>query len=227
MEAKRERRSAGYTLTEMVVTIAIIGVVASMGVPQAQKWAEDQEASAMARDLANTLYVARVEAIRSGSNQAVFLGIGSAGDTAGNPLMGDDGEPAAMLVVDDGMPGSTDQNCEIDAGEDIFSVGFQDTVQWGAALSGATRAPGDFTGVAPTATGSTFTTPAGTAATWVMFRPDGTPLAMDSGCNAGSIGSGNGAVYLNNGTRQYAVVLHPLGGVKVHRWDGEAGVWNE
>ena len=227
MRMQRQHQRAGYTLTELVVTIAVIGVVASMGVPQAQKWVEDQEVSAMARDLANTLYVARVEAIRTNSNQVVFLGIGAAADTAGNPLVGDDGKAAAMLVVDEGMPGSPSQNCEIDAGEGIVSVGFESTVAWGSALSGTLKAPGDNTGVSPATNGSTFATPAGSGATWVMFRPDGTPLAIDNACNSGSIGSGNGAVYLNNGARQYAVVLHPLGGVKVHRWDGEAGVWNE
>ena len=41
----------------------------------------------------------------------------------------------------------------------------------------------------------------------------------------GQLGSGNGAAYVTNGERDYAVVLNPLGGVRVHVWDRQAGAW--
>jgi hypothetical protein len=65
----------------------------------------------------------------------------------------------------------------------------------------------------------------------VVFRPDGTPVTSNVGvnCALGQTGSGGGAIYVNNaaggGTRNYAVVLTPLGGVKVHGWEQTQGAW--
>lgn len=212
------------TLTELVIVLAIIGVVASMGVPATARWVEDQEASDFAQTLAQAFYLARTEAIRSGSNQVVFLDVGGNGDTDGNPLLDESGNSARVLILNDGRSGTPNQNCAIDAGEAFRAIAPSDEVSWGPQLAGNAKAPGDFTPVA-TASGSTFQTPAGAAATWVLFRPDGTPLAIDSTCNIGTIGTGGGALYLSNGRRDYAVVLQPLGGVRVHRWDAEAGAW--
>ena len=41
----------------------------------------------------------------------------------------------------------------------------------------------------------------------------------------GAIGTGAGAVYLTNGARDYAIVLSPLGGVRVSAWDGSLNQW--
>ena len=41
----------------------------------------------------------------------------------------------------------------------------------------------------------------------------------------GQLGSGNGAIYITNGSRDYAIVLNPLGGIRVHAWNGGAGQW--
>ena len=76
-----------------------------------------------------------------------------------------------------------------------------------------------------TTSGSSFATPVGGASTWVAFMTDGRPLAFDAACSMGQLGSGNGAVYLTNGLRDYAVVLNPLGGVRIHAWNPGAAQW--
>lgn len=60
-----------------------------------------------------------------------------------------------------------------------------------------------------------------------MFRGDGIPVTFDAGCNVGTIGSGNGAVYVTNGDRDYAVVLTALGAVRVHAWNAVEGAWTD
>jgi hypothetical protein len=43
----------------------------------------------------------------------------------------------------------------------------------------------------------------------------------------GNVASGNGAVYVTSGARDYAVVLAPLGGVRVHAWARGASAWTQ
>ena len=113
-------------------------------------------------------------------------------------------------------------DCTIDAGENFITVPAGRDVGWGWSLSGGTKPSDDATPIASNS-GSSFATPSGAPATWVLFRPDGTPLGFDASCNVGAIGSGNGAIYLSNGTRDYAITLRALGSVKVHSWNAGAG----
>ncbi len=179
----------------------------------------NQRASAGIRSIAGALTRARHEAIRTGNNHLVFIWQ----DTAPNFLVDSEGAPVVMAVINDDRPGSTNQNCQIDADETIAVVYPEDGLNWG--MTHATgRVPTDAgTGVAP---GWSFTKPDTNAASWLLFRPDGTPVAFAPDCTTGGIGSGAGAVYLSNGTRDYAAVLMPLGSIRVHAWDRNAGQWS-
>jgi len=220
----RTRTQSGYTLSEVVVVVATIGVLMSMAVPGTRRYITDQNAVDMGRTVANALQLARTEALRTGRNHVVFFRIAGAGDVAGNPLLDSDGNPAAVLILDDGPTGSALQNCRIDPGENTRTVSADSALSWGETYAGAAKAPGDLNGL-PLASGSTFATPLGGAATWVLFRPDGTPVAIDAGCNTGTVGSGNGAIYFTNGDRDQAVVLGALGEVRVHSYDRANGAW--
>ena len=61
------------------------------------------------------------------------------------------------------------------------------------------------------------------------FRPDGVPVTSVGTvgtCGAvGNTGDGGGAFYITNGQRDFAVVLSPLGGARVHVWSAAAGGW--
>ncbi len=78
---------------------------------------------------------------------------------------------------------------------------------------------GDYT------TGASFAQPDGTDAAWVVFGPDGIPVAFNAACNLGTTGTGAGAVYVTNGDRNYAVVLNPLGTSNVERFDPAQNTW--
>jgi Tfp pilus assembly protein FimT len=203
---------------------AVIAVLMSMAVPGTQRMITDQAAGDMARTISNAFHLARMEALRTGRNHVVFFSVGGAGDAAGNPLVDPSGVPAAVLILDDGPTGSADQNCRIDANENVRTISTNNTLSWGFTYAASTKAPGD---LSPRAigTGSSFATPTGGASTFVNFRPDGTPVAVDSGCNTGPLGSANGAIYITNGERDQAIVLSALGGSRVHGWNRATGQW--
>jgi hypothetical protein len=58
-----------------------------------------------------------------------------------------------------------------------------------------------------------------------MFGPQGMPVSFTPACVVGGAGSGAGGVYLTNGIRDYAVLLSPLGGTRLHGWDATIGAW--
>jgi prepilin-type N-terminal cleavage/methylation domain-containing protein len=225
-----DRRSQGFTLIEAAIVITIIGVVSAMTLPNVSRYLEAGRTRAAARSVADAFNVARAQAIRTGNNHLVFFAIGGAGDTAGNPLEKRNGEPVPILVLNDGAPGSANQNCVIDAGEDFITFEAQEGVGWG--VNGPTsgqRPPDELLPSIP-ASGSSFQPPNSTALTppvsWVQFRPDGVPVAVDATCNPGQLGSGGGTIYLWSANRDFAITLSPLGGVRVHQWNASTGGWS-
>ena len=217
-------RNSGITLLEVAVVAVIIGGLLSIAFSSMQTWQANESASAAARSMGDLLRLASAEATRKETVHLVFFGIGGNGDTAGNALVDPAGNAVPMLLLDDGALGSANQNCEIDPGEETRVLTPTAGLGWGFAASAGVKAPSDATAIAST-TGSSFATPAGAPATWLAFMPDGRPLAFDGACSMGQLGSGNGAVYLTNGLRDYAIVLNPLGGTRIHAWDGATGQW--
>jgi general secretion pathway protein H len=227
---------AGFTLVEVMIVVAIIGIVAALGTPSMERLFSGLRARSAARSTADALRIARVEAIRTGNPHIVFLSAAASGnppatDPAGNPLGADPGTggPFPVLVLRDaGDGGGGDPNCLIDADEVQQGIAAQRDVAWGSTVSGVTSVPSD-TGLADHSTGSSFRTRAGAPATWVLFRPDGIPVGFNAACDPdddlGGVGSGGGAVYLTNGLKDYAIVLSPLGSVRVHIWNAGAGAW--
>lgn len=216
------------TLLEMMVVVALIGVLAALSVPRLQEFFDNQRLKAAARDVADAFLLARGEAIRSGNPHIVFLSV-LPSDPAGTALGID---PATggfwpVVVLDDRAPALS--NCRIDPAETQYTVAAQRGVAWGFSRSGGTPAPND-TGAArggDPATGATFVDGAGNPVTWVMFRGDGVPVTFDAGCNLSAIGQGGGAVYVTNGRRDYAVVLSPLGAVRIHGWEAVSAAWTD
>ncbi len=221
-----DKHQQAFSILEIVITLSIVSVLAAVGVWSLTSTLADTRARSAARSIADLLVLARGEAIRSGTPHLVFFGL----DAAGAPLTGAGGQPAAGVVIrDDNADGL------VDPGEIVAAIPLETSaaLAWGSALAsiGSTAAPDDNPdGEFPEAGDfvcCSFTQPDGdSAARWVAFLPDGTPRAFTTlPFEAGDIASGNGSVYLTSGSRDYAVVVAALGGVRLHAWNAGLSAW--
>ena len=171
--------------------------------------------------------LARSEAIRTGDNHLVFF----EKDAQDLALVSASGEAAAAVVIRD-----VNGNGKIDAGDtNVSSVLVDNTgsLQWGAAFAGpaALKAPNDNAVATFPASSTDFTCctliePNDDPARWVMFEPDGIPRSFSIDTfTTGNISSGSGAVYVTSSERDFAVVLTPLGTVRIHAHSKGATAW--
>jgi prepilin-type N-terminal cleavage/methylation domain-containing protein len=230
-DTRRRRNRTGYTLVELMIVVAMIAALAGFGTPLLSQFVDNLRLKGAARETADAFRLARIEAIRTQVPHIVFLSASAAGDPpatdpAGNPLPNDPATgnlaPVPLLIVRD-----DNENCLIDAADPAREIHAKRNVAWGSAVSGGVSVGTD-TGLPDHSTGSSFATPARGPATWVVFGADGIPVAFDGGCNPnfGNVGSGGGAVYLTNGRRDYAIVMSPLGNVRVHNWLEGTASWS-
>jgi len=207
--------------------VLVIGIFVGLGAFALQDWFGAQRAKGAARSIADLMMLARTEAIRTREPHLVFINQ----DASGGSLANSEGQPvAALLVRDDDEDGAPDGD------EYVASVPFDSTgsLSWGSAfalVSGSEVLPPNDNPSAsyPLSSGfacCSFTQPGGAEARWVAFMPDGTPRGFSAGpLSVGTVGSGTGSVYVTNGSRDYAVVLTALGGVRVHAFNEGNNVW--
>jgi prepilin-type N-terminal cleavage/methylation domain-containing protein len=214
-------RADGFTLVEVVIVAAIVSIMLVISIGGMQQWIRNQKGKEMARQFADVLMVGRAEALRGREPVVIFFNA----DRTAAPLIGSNGTPVAALAIRD-----IDGDGNIDAGEEFSEVAYPPpgTISWGHSLA-TDLALGDPAGVAgsPPTAALTFDQPDGSAATWVAFMPDGTPRAYvnETLAGTGAIGTGAGAIYVTSGSRDYAVVLSPLGTVHIQAWDDSNGRW--
>jgi len=226
--AAARRRRGGMTLVEIAVAVAILGVLAAIAVPNISEWSRHQRLKDGARSVGDLLLLARMEAIRTGRRQIVFFGRPGSTDPGGNPVEAN-GEWVPVLVLDDGDPGGS--NCLIEGGEDLEGLRPLDGLAWGVSeATGPVPTDAGNGAFAPSPwDGGTFADAVGNPVNWLMFGPDGLPLTFDgTGGVCGALspaGGGGGALYLTDGERDYAIVLSPIGGVRVHLWNPASGAW--
>lgn len=223
-----QRQVGGFTLVELVIALAIIGIVAAMALPGWLQFQDNQRLRDVTRAGANMMQTARSQAIATGNNHIVYFATAGFVDACGRPMVDAQGNPVPMLILDDGAAGGVTPCC-IDPGERVITEpvftrpGVMNNVNWGATFAPA-QSPND-SGGGDYTTGSTFSDRNGNQIRWVMFRPDGIPVSFTAACVTGQIGSGAGGVYVTNGSRDYAVVLTPLGGAQVSGFERSAGAW--
>lgn len=213
------RQLRGFTLVEMVIVVAMLAVFVLLAAVQFDGWREVESARSGARTVAAAFEFARSEAVRTGHNHLLFF----EEDTAGAALTDADGATVPILILDDGLPGAANQNCQIDGGEPIQALRLEGDVAFGT--TAATAAVPIDEGTGTYTSGSSFVDASGNDATWVMFRSDGTPRAVDGSCAVDALGSGGGGIYLSNAERDVAVVLTPLGASRVLTWNTGASQW--
>lgn len=64
-------RQSGFTLIELMVAIALFGVLASMAIPAFQSMVQSNRAATIANDLTGAIRLARSEAVKRGRNVVV------------------------------------------------------------------------------------------------------------------------------------------------------------
>jgi prepilin-type N-terminal cleavage/methylation domain-containing protein len=214
------RASRGFSLVEIMIVSAMISAVILLAGSSLGRWQDVEKVKSAARAVEGAFARAHGEAIRTGNNHIVFLET----DIVGDDLENNAGEVVSILILDDGRPGSGGQNCDIDVGEPIETITLRDDITMGPTASTAKVDIDD----GATAFGdlSTFSQTGGAPATWVLFRPDGTPRSIDAACTQGPLGSGGGAIYLSNAEREVSVVLSPLGASRAFAWNGSSAAWN-
>jgi len=228
--APSARSRSGVTLIELMVVVGLMSVVLAFAVPSFSDWMSNQRARAAARSLADLLMLARGEAIRTGDRYVLFFGNPGSVDASGNAVQSS-GDWVPVLLIDDGPPATSD--CQIGGGEEFEAIEPVDGISWG--VTDASVAVSTDSGVAPfnpgsTWDGATFADPANAKVNWLLFRPDGIPVGFSGAAGScgsiGGVGSGGGAFYVTSGERDFAVVLTPLGGVRLHVWNRSAGAWS-
>jgi hypothetical protein len=194
----------------------------ALGVSTLGDWAADQRAATSARAVADAFALARAEAIRTGSNHIVAFDVES----------GLSGITSDVVITNDGPTGNTpgvSSNCKIEAGEVVETISLEQGVRFGSdpSLANGAPAPNDSGGSGHQLAGSSFNNATTGDASWVIFGSDGLPRRFTENgsttppCTAlGSVGQAGGAIYLTNGHRDYAIVMSPLGTIRLHRWAG-------
>ena len=226
------RSRSGVSLIEVMVVVGLMAVVIGVAMPSLSDWMGNQRARAAGGARAALMLRARGAGVRTGNRYVLFFGKRGNTDPAGTPLERD-GAWVPVLLINDGAPVGSD--CQIAAGEAFEAIEAVDGISWG--VTNANVAVPTDSGAAPFNAspppvwdGATFADPSNSKVNWILFRPDGIPVGFSGTAGScgtvGGVGSGGGAFYVTNGERDFAVVLSPLGGVRLHLWNRSAGAWS-
>jgi type IV fimbrial biogenesis protein FimT len=104
-QSSHRRRQAGYTLAELLVTISIVGILASVAVPGMQDVVLNNRRVSVSNDMAYSIQLARSEAITR--NQRVIVCASTNGSGCASASDWSEGWIAFNDVDDDQAPDST------------------------------------------------------------------------------------------------------------------------
>jgi prepilin-type N-terminal cleavage/methylation domain-containing protein len=207
----------GFTLLELMIVIAIMGVITALTVPALWRYAVAQDARSNAHQVASALRLARERSMREGVQYVVLFGAPASAAGAVARVIRDvdlDFVESAPDVANDVFfrPGTS---------QDVTPYGVGPQTPFPAApLAPADPQPGNLGAVA---NGASFKIDPNTGVPGVGFTARGVPVDL---ANPGSWGSGAGAYYVtDNVDSVYAAEVGPLGEVRVRSLSGATNDW--
>lgn len=90
---------AGFTLIELIITVAVIGILAGIGFPSIMKWVPNYKIKAAAQELNGNMQKARLDAIKTNSKvSATFVTVSPCTAAGGGSYTFTNDESAQVLA---------------------------------------------------------------------------------------------------------------------------------
>jgi prepilin-type N-terminal cleavage/methylation domain-containing protein len=219
-----QRRSAGFTLLELMVVLGIVAVMVAIALPGFTRYSATESAKSRAQRVAAALREARMRALKDGIPYLVILNPTA---TVIDPPLPDQSSQLtlARIVRDsDNVPGeSKDDTLAINVNVDVDSTGVRAYTPGTDTRDDAEEPEMNPAGGALSRLqqGSSF--PDGPDPTSIAaFNARGMPYQYD---DRNSVATGTGGYYVSDGNHAvYGAVMGPLGEVRILALDG-GGEW--
>lgn len=111
---KKQHVTAGFSLVELAVVMALIGILSTIAIPNIMNWMPGIRLRDSSHQLLSDFYMAKSEAIKRNRNVVVsFTSVNCVPDVPG-------GSGSYQVFIDDGKDGGTAKNNILDGGEVIL-----------------------------------------------------------------------------------------------------------
>lgn len=118
----RRAAQSGMSLIEILVAIAIVGILFALGMPSYGTWIQNTQIRTAAESILAGLQVAKNEAIRRNAPMQFKLDAGTTTQWRVNPFIDPDGTPIRLRAAEEGSPNATITLTPADADTVTFSA---------------------------------------------------------------------------------------------------------